>query len=146
MSKRIDEIRDFFARYEDRANQGLADDVDEVAVASNFTDCFIAANPSGVACGKNDEHLRSQLHQGYIFYRDIGIKRMEIDDMAITCLDDYHDMVRVRWHSLYIDKEEKIDRIDFDVIYLLQTTCDGPKIFGYIIGDEMGALKERGLI
>ena len=84
--------------------------------------------------------------QGLEYYRSIGTKSMKISSMAITSLDEFHVQTRVSWQSDYIKKDGNGERIDFDVIYLLQTIGEGPKIFAYITGDEQGTLRERGLI
>lgn len=44
------------------------------------------------------------------------------------------------------DEEDNRVVIDFEVIYLLQTIANGPKIFAYITGDEESALRQRGLL
>ena len=111
-----------------------------------FSDCFIAANPGGVICGKNDEQFRLQILQGFEFYRSIGTKSMTISGLTVTALDEFHVQARVSWQADYIKKDGSGVRIDFDVIYMLQTIGKRPKIFAYITGDEEGALRERGLI
>jgi len=148
MKEMDDKISEFFALYEARVNKALEDtpEVDAKATAEAFSDCFIYANPSGVNCGKNDEQFRSQILQGFEFYRSIGTKGMKISHLAITVLDEFHVQARVSWQSDYVKKDGTGERIDFDVIYLLQTIGEGPKIFAYITGDEEGALRERGLI
>ena len=75
-----DKIREFFAQYEARVNRALGEmpEIDAKATAEAFSDCFIAANPGGVNCGKNDEQFRSQILQGFEFYRSIGTKSMKI--------------------------------------------------------------------
>ena len=67
-------IRDFFNRYESRINRALEEtlDSDATETAEAFSDFFIAANPNGVACGKNDEKFQLKILHGYEFYRSIG--------------------------------------------------------------------------
>jgi hypothetical protein len=120
-----DKISEFFAQYEARVNRALGDapEVDAKETAEAFSDSFIAANPSGVSCGKNDEQFQSQILQGFEFYRSIGTKSMKISHLAITSLDEFHVQVRVSWQADYVKKDGTGERIDFD-----------------------GALRERGLI
>jgi len=138
----------FFAEYAARFNRGLgeapAEDVEAAAAA--FADCFIGAGPGGVMCAKNDGAFRAQLPQGFAFYWGIGTQSMTIDGLDITPLDDLHAMVRVHWNSRYIKQDGSEVTIPFDVIYLLQIRKGQPKIFAYITGDEMGVLKEHGLL
>jgi len=143
-----DKIREFFFQYEARVNNALEETpvFDAKATAEAFSDCFIAANPGGVACGKNDEQFQSQILKGFEFYRSIGTKSMKISCLTITALDEFHVQAKVRWQSSYMKRDGKGERIDFDVIYLLQTIGERPKIFAYITGDEEKALREIGLI
>jgi hypothetical protein len=138
----------FFAQYSARFNRGLGETpaVDAEGTAAAFTDCFLAANPAGVWCGKNDEQFLAQIPQGFAFYRSIGTQSMTIDGLDITPLDDLHAMVRVHWNSRYIKQDGSEVAIPFDVIYLLQILDGQPKIFAYITGDEMQVLKEHGLL
>ena len=149
MNERLNErIRDFFAQYEARVNSALqaTAKADAKATAQAFSDCFIAANPGGVACGKNDEQFQLQILQGFEYYRSIGTKSMKISGLKVTALDEFHVQAIIRWQSDYVRRDGKGERIDFDVIYLLQTIGERPKIFAYITGDEERALREKGLI
>lgn len=158
MPERIEEIREFFSQYEAnfndalRGNQGEDEPVDPKQLAKRtakfFSDCFIGANPRGVACAKNDEELCLNFQRGYDFYRSLGTLSMKISGLKIVLLDDYHAQAIVAWHSTYSKKDEEGNRvvIDFEVIYLLQTITNGPKIFAYITGDEQSALDQRGLL
>ena len=60
MNEKIDE---FFEQYQKCINKALkeATEIDAKEMGQCFSDCFIAANPAGVACGKNDEELESQI-------------------------------------------------------------------------------------
>ena len=141
-------LAEFFAEYEARTNRALADPprLDVEATAKAFADSFVGANPNGVMCGTNDAGLRDVISKGFEFYRSIGTKSMKIASLTTTPLDECHAMVRVHWEAFYKKKDGSDEVIDFDVIYLLQTTGDGPKIFAYITGDEQKVYKERGLL
>ncbi len=159
MQDRIEEIREFFSQYEANFNDALRGDqegedkvVDPGQLAKRtakfFSDCFIGANPRGVACAKNDDEFISQIQRGYDFYRSLGTLSMKISGLKIVLLDDYHAQAIVAWRSTYSKKDEEGNGvvIDFEVIYLLQTIANGPKIFAYITGDEQSALRQRGLL
>jgi hypothetical protein len=94
----------------------------------------------------DDKISESQILQGFEFYRSIGTKSMKISRLTVIALDELHVQARVSWQSDYVKRDGTGERIDFDVIYLLQTIGEGPKIFAYITGDEEEALRERGLI
>jgi len=137
----------FFAAYEDGFNRALGDPgaVDAAETAAAFADCFVEAGPRGVSCGRNDETFRDRIPMGYAFYRQIGIRAMVIRSLAPARLDERHWSVRVMWAAEY-DREGTAGRIEFEVIYLLQMTDAGPRIFAYITGDEEGELRRHGLI
>lgn len=147
MEKREQLLNDFFSGYEQRFNRFLNGEPLEVeSTALSFSACFIEASPLGVNCGQNDLQFRSMIPKGYEFYRGIGITAMDILSKDITLLDDFHAMVKIHWNSCFTRKDQVKGMIEFDVIYLLQTTEDSPRIFAYITGDEQAVLKENGLI
>ena len=140
-------IERFFAGYAARFNLALGDAtvMDVEGTAAAFADCFVAANPQGVACGKNDRRFRTAIPQGWEFYRRIGMTSMEITSILVTPLDEIHAMARVSWDSRYRRGDGHEEQIEFDVIYLVQILDGTPKIFAYITGDEEKALREKGL-
>ena len=99
MRKTDSALADFFAEYERRTNQALADppDVDIEASANAFADFFIGASPKGVRCGANDAELRAAIPQGFEFYRSIRTKSMRIVRLTTTPLDQHHSMVKVHY-------------------------------------------------
>lgn len=147
MEEREQVLNDFFVVYEQRFNRFLrGEPLDVESTVRSFSACFIEASPVGVKCGQNDMQFRSMIPKGYEFYRSIGITAMDILSKNITMLDDFHAMVKVHWNCRFTRKDDVKGKIEFDVIYLLQTTEDSPRIFAYITGDEHAALKENGLI
>ena len=146
MDNRIQQLNEFFTLYAARFTEALNNVTDLEETAKSFSDCFISANPMGVMCGNNNEDFKGALRQGYTFYRDIGIKAMEIVSIKTTLLDDFHEMTKVRWKSSYIKQDDTPGSIEFDNIYFTQTKGRESKIFAYITGDEQAALKEKGLI
>jgi len=140
-------IEQFFETYAAQFGQALADppEVDVEATAGAFADCFVEAGPRGVSCGRNDGTFRAQIPQGYAFYRRIGIRSMAVAALAPSQLDARHWSVRVGWTAAY-DHAGRTGEVEFEVIYLLQMTGAGPKIFAYITGDEEGRLRSLGLL
>lgn len=148
MSKRKKNIEEFFSRYESNFNSTLNSDGSGVAesVQPFFANCFVESGPSGVVCGKNNGEFVTKISQVFQFYRGIGSKGMSILSKDVTLIDDLHASVNVYWRYSY-EKEGAEGAIDFHVVYLLTTIEGGDlKIFGFIVGDELKALKEHGLI
>jgi hypothetical protein len=142
------QIEVFFSEYERRLTSSLeaGGQVDIDGTVQAFTDCFIEANPNGVSCGKNDAEFRAAIPKGIEFYKSIGTQSINIADLTITPLDEFHAMAKVHWDATYQKKDGSRDRIDFDVIYFLQLISDAPKVFAYITGDEQRIYQEHGLI
>jgi hypothetical protein len=140
-------IERFFEAYAAQFARALADpaDVDVEATAAAFADCFVEAGPRGVTCGRNDEAFRAQIPQGYAFYRRIGIRSMRIASLVPTRLDAGHWGVRLGWSAAYASGSAE-GTVEFEVLYLLQMTGNGPNIFAYITGDEEAELRRLGLI
>jgi hypothetical protein len=144
-NKKIDK---FFEDYENNFNKGLSGkdtDINE-DVVNSFADCFIESSPVGVICGKNDESFPQRVREGFDFYRSIGTQAMNILSKETTALDDFHSMVKVRWHYSAFKKDSSMVMIDFDTIYFLRIINDDIRIFAYIAGDEQKSLKENGLL
>ncbi len=141
------EIEYFFNRYEARVNDALAGgepDIDETA--DSFASDFIAASPSGIVHGKNDEKFRKAIGEGWTFYKDIGIQTMDIHSLQITILDNFHAIVKVHWNSSFVRKDNSKGDLAFDVFYVLNKSGDNIRIFAYITGDEQQVLRDEGLI
>jgi hypothetical protein len=135
----------FFRAYADAYNRSLGGRVDHEAIMASFADCFVAAGPGGVNCGKNDDSFRAALDQGYAFYKSIGTRHMAVRSVSVTPIDDWHHMAKVSYRAGY-EKEGRELNIDFDVTYLLQTRDGVSRIFAFIAGDEIGVYREHGLI
>lgn len=141
-------LEEFFAAYAARANAALQDpaQIDVDGVTGAFADCFIEANPNGVACGKNDDEFRAVIPKGYEFYRSIGTQSMDIATLAVTPLDAFHAQAKAHWVAKYLKKDGSKAEIEFDVIYFVQLRGNEPKIFAYITGDEQQAYKDMGIV
>ena len=139
-------IKTLFERYERFFMQALAGDMDQEEAASLYASEFIAATPAGIMTGKNDEHFRATMAQGYDYYRSIGTKEMRIRNVRTSPIDERHCVAHVAWTAVYARQGEPDVAIDFDVHYLVQDLHGEPKIFGWISGDEQAVLKEHGII
>ena len=106
-------VRKFFERYEISFNQSLGGDMDMDEVAALYTSEFIAASPSGVTTGKNDDQLKQVMAQGYAHYRAIGTKEMRIRDVRLSPIDNHHCVAHVAWTATYARKDQPDVAIDF---------------------------------
>jgi hypothetical protein len=139
-------VERFFADYAAGFNQALGPLPDIEAIAGRYADSFIGAGPQGVSVARNDDAFRETLRKGYDFYRSIGTKEMRVRSVDVLAIDDLHVLASVHWGSRYIAKDGREVSIDFDVHYLLQLLDGGPKVFGFISGDEQAVLRQHGLI
>lgn len=147
MNSKEQQIDDFLNHYRNVFNKALeGDSADIEQTAELFAPCFIAANPSGVNCGQNNDTFRDAMRNGYAFYKKIGITSMDILSKNITLLDNLHAMIKVRWKSNILKRDGIKSSIEFENIYFTQTRDTQHKVFAYITGDEQAALKEAGLI
>jgi hypothetical protein len=139
-------VRKLFERYERSFNQSLGGDTDMREVASLYASRFIAATPAGVMTGKNDDHLKQVMAQGYARYRAIGTKEMRIRNLRLSPMDEQHCVAHVAWTATYARKEQPDVTIDFDVHYFVRTVDGKSKVFGWVSGDEQAVLREHGII
>ena len=96
--------------------------------------------------GANNETFEQTLQRGYGFYKAIGTTSMRIDRVEPEVLYENHDRVRVFYSAVYRKRDGTEVSIPFDVLYLLQRRSGGPKIFGFIAGDEMAVYRTHGLV
>lgn len=139
-------VRSFFDRYEDLFNRALAGHADMDAVTALYTPEFIAASPAGVAGGRNDDRFRHAMAQGYERYRTIGTKEMYIRDIRVSPIDEHHCLAHVAWMATYERKDRPDIAIDFDVHYFVRMLDEGPRVFGWVTGDEQALLKRHGIV
>ena len=138
-------VRKLFERYERLFNQALSGDVDVREVAALYAPCFIAATPTGVMNGRNNDQLKQVMAQGYARYRAIGTKEMRIRDVRVSPLDDLHAVAQVAWTGTYARKNQPDLAIDFDVHYFVRTVDGRSKVFGWVSGDEQELLRKHGI-
>jgi hypothetical protein len=139
-------VRKLFERYERFFNRSLGGDMDMAEVAALYASEFIAASPAGVMTGKNDDHLKQIMAQGYAHYRAIGTKDMRIRNVRLSPIDEHHCLAHVAWTASYARKEQPDVAIDFDVHYFVQKLDGEPKVFGWVAGDEQALLKQHGIV
>jgi hypothetical protein len=139
-------MRTFFERYASVFQRSLNGDMDMDEVAGLYASEFIAASPAGVTTGKNDDQLKQVMAQGYARYRAMGTKEMRIRNVHISPMDDHHCVAHVAWTAIYARKDQPNAAIDFDVHYFVQKLDGGPKIFGWVSGDEQALLRQHGII
>lgn len=139
-------INAFFERYQDLFRQGLRDEADLARVASSYAAAFIAASPAGVNAGWNDAQLRQVMRDGFERYRRLGTKDMRLRQVRVTPIDAYHCVAHVAWTAIYDRGTNPDVAIDFDVHYLVQHLDDGPRIFGWVSGDEEAVLRRHGIL
>ncbi|WP_413558959.1 nuclear transport factor 2 family protein [Bdellovibrio sp. HCB209] len=113
---------------------------------SFFTDQFLSAGPDSIETGTNDSEFAQTLNDAYSFYRKIGTREMHIRNLMVTPIDRFHDMVKVYYRADYSPEGKPLKSIDFDVTYFMQITDAGPKVFGFVSGDEMQAYRDAGLV
>ena len=136
-------FRDYAKAYE----RSLGDSVDVDAIRAFFAEAFLSAGVGGqVAVGANDKTFEETLRKGYAFYKAIGTASMRVDRVEPEVLYENHDRVRVFYLAGYRKKDGSEVAIPFDVLYLLQRRSGGPKIIGFIAGDEMAAYRSYGLV
>lgn len=136
----------FFREYAAAYERSLGDRVDVKTIRGFFAEAFVSASIAGeIAGGKNDETFAETLEKGYAFYKAIGTEGMAVDHVEADALYENHDRVRVFYVARYRKDGTEIT-IPFDVLYLLQRRSDGPKIFAFIAGDEMGLYRQYGLV
>jgi hypothetical protein len=148
MDKRIQQLNHFFNLYADRFNNAIKGETPDIeGTIKSFSFSFIAANPSGVICGNNNEDFKTAISQGYAFYKSIGVTSMDIVSLETTILNEFHEMTKILWKCVYVKKKDNVkNSIEFANFYFTQTKENEHKIFAYITDDEQAVLKENGLI
>ncbi|WEF23845.1 nuclear transport factor 2 family protein [Paracoccus sp. S3-43] len=141
-----DSVTQLFRDYEALTARGLRGDVDADAFAAFFAPEFIGASPQGVRGDKNDAAMREAMAEEFVHHRKVGAKAMRIEAIRVLPLDAAHCVASVDWIASYGRKAGSDAQIRFTVHYFVQRTADGPRIFGWVSGDEQAALKEQGIL
>ena len=141
------DYEDFFRNYIDVFNGSMKGGVNADAIRASYAEYFVSAGAGGVVQGgANDVIYAGVLREGGGFYEAIGLQGMTLLKVEATPIDAGHDMVRPYFRADYLKKDGKSVSIEFDVVYMLQRREDGPKIFAFVAGDEMGLYRQYGLV
>jgi hypothetical protein len=138
----VGRVGDFFGRYEEAMRAG-----DGQRIRPLFRDCFVAASPTGVFCGENNDTLASVIENGVAFYRKLGITDLQVLSIDERWLGPANCMATVHWQALVTGS----DPMEFDVSYLLHDGHDGGAgglaIFAWVSHeDEVEAFRARGML
>jgi hypothetical protein len=132
----------FFSRYEQGANS-----FDPALLASLYTAEFLAADPNGVACGRNDEKLREAFIRRKAQFQDLGFRRATVLHIEETPLDPRYVMAKVHWQMTFEKKAGQPMEFTFYITYFLFDPGTGPKAAFWIShDDELQVMREAGLI
>lgn len=142
MGDRMGKIQDFFARYEEGANT-----FEPQLMRSLYTTEFMAGDPNGVSCGRNDEMLQVSFVKRKEFFRRIGFKRAKVLNVDATPLDDKYTMAKVHWQMTFEKEPGRPLDFRFFITYFLFDPGSGPKAAFWISHeDELKVMREAGLI
>jgi len=135
-------IEEFFARYEEGANS-----FDPDLMSSLYTAEFMAGDPNGVSCGRNDQALRDAFVRRKEFFQQIGFKRAKVLSVEATPLDEKFTMAKVHWHMTFEKQLGHPLDFKFFITYFLYDSGTGPKAAFWIShDDEQRVMREAGLI
>lgn len=135
-------VEAFFARYEEAANS-----FDPELTASLYTAEFMAGDPNGVSCGRNDQTLRDAFVQRKDLFRQIGFRRAKILRVDAAVLDAKYTMAKVHWHMTFEKQPGHPLDFRFFITYFLYDAGDGPRAAFWISHeDEQRVMREAGLI
>ena len=135
-------IEEFFTRYEAGANS-----FDPDLMSSLYTDEFMAGDPNGVSCGRNDQSLGEAFIRRKEFFQQIGFKLAKILHVEATPLDEKYTMAKVHWHMTFEQQPGRPLDFTFFITYFLYDPGTGPKAAFWIShDDEQRVMREAGLI
>jgi hypothetical protein len=135
-------IQDFFARYEEGANS-----FDPDLMISLYTAEFMAGDPNGVSCGRNDQSLRDAFIRCKELFRQLGFKRAKILHVGATPLDEKYTMAKVHWQMTFEKQIGYPLDFKFFITYFLYDQGSGPKAAFWIShDDEQRVMRKAGLI
>ena len=79
-------------------------------------------------------------------YRKMGATSFIIESVAVSAIDDLHDLARVGWQFDYRHPVTgHKGTIRFENVYFVSQVGDQPKIFAWVTPDEQAALKAHDL-
>lgn len=133
----------FFRRYEHSANT-----FDPESSAALYTDVFMGAGPTGVACAANDQAFRDVIRQRAAFFDECGFREARIAGIEETPLDAHYVLARVHWRMRFEKIAGQPRDFAFPTTYIVHLPADGePKVAFWISHeDERQALRDAGLL
>lgn len=135
-------IEEFFALYEEWANS-----FDPDLGSSLYTAEFMAGDPNGVSCGRNDQALRDAFIRRRDFFQKIGFKCAKVLHVEATPLDEKYTMAKVHWHMAFEKQSGHPLDFEFFMTYFLFDPGTGPKAAFWIShDDEQRVMREAGLV
>jgi hypothetical protein len=138
----MEKVRRFFARYEEGANS-----FDPELMSSLYLAEFMAGDPNGVSCGKNDDNLKASFSQRKAFFEQIGFRRAKVLNMDATPLDGRYTMAKIHWQMTFEKDPGKPLDFRFFITYFLFDPGSGPKAAFWISHeDEQAVMRDAGLI
>jgi hypothetical protein len=138
----MEKVRRFFARYEEGANS-----FDPELMSSLYLAEFMAGDPNGVSCGKNDDNLKASFSQRKAFFEQIGFRRAKVLNMDATPLDGRYTTAKIHWQMTF--EKDPGNPLDFRffITYFLFDPGSGPKAAFWISHeDEQAVMRDAGLI
>lgn len=134
-------VASFFEQYEVGANTFNVD-----IITSEFTDDFLAADPSGVFAGKNNDEFRKAIPERQKQFAAIGFQEAQILSVDQDVLDDHYVKAKVHWEMKFLKAEELISA-KFYITYFLFVKDEQAKIAFYISHEsEEETMKSLGLL
>ena len=67
-------------------------------------------------------------------------------DVRLSAIDEHHCVAHIAWTATYAPENRPDVTIDFDVHYFVREMDGGPRVFGWVAGDEQALLKQHGII
>lgn len=139
------DYRAVFSRYADALNRSLAGSDEIDAIRQFYAETSLALGTDATLKAAANEELGTILAHVHDFYVRVKVQSMAVERVEVSELAARHDRVQVHFVARYLVRGEQV-AIPFSVTYLCQQRDDGPKIFGFIAGDEMAVLRQHGII
>lgn len=134
-------VANFFEQYEIGANTFNVD-----LVTTEFTDEFLAADPTGVYAGQNNEAFKQAIPERQKQFAEMGFQEARILSVDQDVLDDHYVKAKVHWEMKFLKNQETIEA-QFYITYFLFVQNEQAKIAFYISHEsEEETMKRLGLL
>lgn len=138
----MEKVQAFFALYEEGANT-----FDPELMGTLYMADFMAGDPNGVSCGKNDANLKASFVKRKAFFEKIGFRRAKVLNIDATPLDERYTMAKVHWQMTF--EKDPGNPLDFEffITYFLFDSGSGPRAAFWISHeDEQKVMRDAGLL